>query len=66
MLLMQTGAKRVVVRSPVFAAVAGNAVAVIGTTAVVNGGAGRTRTSTSPGSGEVAFTSTISADALFA
>ena len=38
-LLMQTGAKRVVVRSPVFAAVAGNAVAVIGTTAVVNGGA---------------------------
>lgn len=38
-LLMQTGAKRVVVRSPVFAAVADNAVAVIGTTAVVNGGA---------------------------
>ena len=38
-LLMQTGAKRVEVRSPAFAAVADNAVAVIGTTAVVNGGA---------------------------
>ena len=38
-LLMQTGAKRVEVRSPAFAAVADNAVAVIGTTEVVNGGA---------------------------
>lgn len=38
-LLMQTGAKRVEVRSPAFATVADNAVAVIGTTAVVNGGA---------------------------
>lgn len=37
-LLMQTGAKRVEVRSPAFATVADNAVAVIGTTAVVNGG----------------------------
>lgn len=38
-MLMQTGAKRVEVRSPAFATVADNAVAVIGTTAVVNGGA---------------------------
>ena len=38
-LLMQTGAKRVEVRSPAFATVADNAVAVIGTTEVVNGGA---------------------------
>lgn len=40
-LLMQTGAKRVEVRSPLFAAVADNAVAVIGDTAVLNGGAER-------------------------
>ncbi len=40
-LLMQTGAKRVEVRSPLFAAVAENAVAVIGDTAVLNGGAER-------------------------
>lgn len=38
-LLMQAGAKRVVVRSPAYAVVADNAVAQIGTTAVVNGGA---------------------------
>lgn len=40
-LLMQTGAKRVEVRSPVFAPVADNAVAVIGETEVLNGGAER-------------------------
>lgn len=40
-LLMQTGVKRVEVRSPVFAAVADNAVAQIGTVSVVNGGAER-------------------------
>ena len=40
-LLMQTGVKRVEVRSPVFATVADNAVAQIGTVSVVNGGAER-------------------------
>lgn len=40
-LLMQTGVKRVEVRSPVFAAVADNAVAQVGTVSVVNGGAER-------------------------
>ena len=38
-LLMQAGAKRVKVRSPVDTVVPDNAVAVIGETAVVNGGA---------------------------
>lgn len=37
-LLMQAGVKRVEIRSPAFAAVAENAVAQIGTTAVVDGG----------------------------
>ena len=40
-LLMQTGVKRVEVRSPVFATVADNAVAQVGTVSVVNGGAER-------------------------
>lgn len=40
-LLMQTGVKRVEVRSPVFTTVADNAVAQIGTVSVVNGGAER-------------------------
>ena len=40
-LLMQTGVKRVEVRSPVFTNVADNAVAQIGTVSVVNGGAER-------------------------
>lgn len=40
-LIMQTGAKRVVVRSPVFSVVADNAVAVIGDKTVLNGGAER-------------------------
>ncbi|MBD5117631.1 MAG: baseplate J/gp47 family protein [Clostridiales bacterium] len=40
-LIMQTGAKRVEVRSPLFSVVADNAVAVIGETAVLNGGAER-------------------------
>ena len=37
-LVMQAGVKRVEVRSPVFAAVADNAVASVGETSVVNGG----------------------------
>lgn len=40
-LIMQTGAKRVEVRSPLFTVVADNAVAVIGETAVLNGGGER-------------------------
>ncbi len=40
-LLMQTGVKRVEVRSPVFTTVADNAVAQVGTVSVVNGGAER-------------------------
>lgn len=40
-LIMQTGAKRVVVRSPAFSVVADNAVAVIGDKTVLNGGAER-------------------------
>ncbi len=40
-LIMQTGAKRVEVRSPLFSVVADNAVAVIGDKTVLNGGAER-------------------------